>query len=254
MLAGAADALVRTFFAPGCAACDGLLDHPLASPVCDGCWALIRPLTPPLCVRCGDTLAPERAAGPECARCRGGPRVLALARSAGAYDGALREILHAFKFHRRRALAAPLAAMVRQAAGDVLASADAVVPVPLHPWRALQRGFNQADDLARLLDLPVRRALWRTRHRPPQASLPASERHANVDAAFRASPLSRRLRNRRVVLVDDVMTTGATLEACARVLLDAGVRRVSAVTVARAVRAPLLPHRPPHPPSRDRRR
>ena len=175
---------------------------------------------------------------------------MALSRSAGVYDGSLRRIVHAFKYDGRRVLAPRLAALMREAGADLLAGADAVIPVPLHPWRALRRGFNQADDLARALGPPVWRVLRRTRHGPPQAALPAARRHANVRAAFALrldKPWSaRRLRNRSVVLVDDVMTTGATLEACARVLTAAGVRRVIALTAARAVAGPPRP-RPPTP-------
>jgi ComF family protein len=172
-----------------------------------------------------------------------------LARSAGRYDGSLRLIIHAFKYEGRRALAAPLAALMREAGSDLLAAADAVVPVPLHPWRGLTRGFNQADDLARHLGLPVWRVLWRRRGGPAQAGLPAARRHANVRAAFGLNRLSLavqrdRLRNRTIVLIDDVMTTGATLEACGRVLADTGVRSVVALTAARAqARAPR--RRPP---------
>ena len=161
---------------------------------------------------------------------------MAIARSAARYEGSVRLILHAFKYGGCRLLAAPLAALMRTAAEDWLHDADAVVPVPLHPLRAWRRGFNQADDLARHLGVPVWRALRRARHGPPQAGLPAAQRHANVRAAFavRRGPPAWRLRNRVVVLVDDVMTTGATLEACAAVLRDSGVRSVSALTVARA--------------------
>jgi ComF family protein len=243
MLAAAGNALIRTFFAPPCAACSAPLARPLAGPICEACWLGVAHLMPPLCVRCGDGLLGWQDPSPECPRCRTHQPVLSLARSAGAYEGALREIVHAFKFRRRRALAAPLAALVREAAGEVIAAADVAVPVPLHPIRALQRGFNQADDLARRLGLPVRRPLWRVRHRPPQSRLSEDARLAGVRRVFVAAPSARLLRNRSVLLVDDVMTTGATLEACARVLLEAGVRRVSAVTVARAVR--VRPSTPP---------
>ena len=163
-----------------------------------------------------------------------------MARSVGRYDGSLRRIVHALKYDKRRLLAEPLGALLREAGADVLAGADAVVPVPLHPLRAWQRGFNQSDDLARELRLPVWPVLARTRHGPPQAGLPAARRHANVRAAFGISRLGgwrfrRRLFNATVVLIDDVMTTGATMEACGRVLREAGVRRVRALTVARAV-------------------
>ena len=105
-----------------------------------------------------------------------------------------------------------------------------------------QRRGRFNPDLARELGLPVWRDLRRTRHGPPQASLPATARPDNVRSVFRAGFGCRRLRNRTIVLVDDVMTTGATVEACAGALLDAGVRRVSAVTVARALRARPAPH------------
>ena len=110
-------------------------------------------------------------------------------------------------------------AAIRAADVQSVVELDAVIPVPLHPFRAMQRGFNQSDDLARELGLPVWRVLCRVRHGPPQATLPAARRNANVRAAFRLSwhrHLAVRvlpalhLRNRVVVLIDDVMTTGET--------------------------------------------
>jgi len=120
-----------------------------------------------------------------------------------------------------------------------LKGANAVIPVPLSRRRALTRGFNQADDLARLLGPPVWRLLRRRRHGLPQAGLPASARHANVRGAYGLSwlvhrPFPRRLRGTTVVLIDDVMTTGATLEECAKVVQAAGVASVRALTIARA--------------------
>ena len=129
---------------------------------------------------------------------------------------------------------------MRQAGSDLLSDADCVVPVPLHPWRRLMRGFNQAADLAACLERPVVLALWRTRATAPQTGLTAAGRRRNVRGAFSLSPLlSQRVRDamlvdRVVVLVDDVRTTGATLEACARVLKDAGAREVRALTTALA--------------------
>lgn len=185
--------------------------------------------------------------------------MLACARSAGVFEGSLRQIVHALKFRGHRSLARPLAYRMREAGADVLAGAEAVVPVPLHWQRQRERGFNQAEDLARALGLPVARVLERRRMTAPQSGLPAARRHANVRDAFavrgtaaralmaRWAPASwqpagggwPRVRDRIVgrclVLVDDVATTGATLEACARVLLEAGAREVRAVTAARAV-------------------
>ena len=121
---------------------------------------------------------------------------------------------------------------------DVLRGANAAVPVPLHPSRRRERGFDQASDLARHVGLPVVHALRRIRPTAVQASLPAARRHGNVRGAFAARSAVATLNGRSVVLVDDVSTTGATLEACARALAEAGVREVRALTAARVVSAP----------------
>lgn len=176
----------------------------------------------------------------QCPRCRRASTPLSAGRSAGYYDGTLRDILHAFKYDGRRTLARPLAAIIRAAGADLLRDANCVVPVPLHPFRRLRRGFNQAGELAAHLRTPVLHALWRTRATAPQTGLHAAARRRNVAGAFTLSPLISRtsqrafLDDRVVVLVDDVHTTGATLNACAAVLLAAGAREVRALTVARA--------------------
>ena len=230
----AADGVLAVVFAPRCAACDHLLDAPTRGPVCEACWASLRPLAPPLCDRCGDQIPSWRTtslAGGLCARCR----------AFGSYDGQLRLIIHALKYDKRRSLARRLALLMRERGADVLADADCLVPVPLH-WRRLRvRGFNQAADLAAGLGLPVARALRRVRPTRPQAELPASRRYHNLRGAF--APARRPGRRRAVVgkcvvLVDDVFTTGATLDGCARVLKAAGAREVRALTVARAVSRP----------------
>ena len=229
--------------APRCAACSAVLDAPLDGPVCALCWARIPMLLPPYCRTCGDPLASWRivsAALEQCPRCRRGATLLSAGRSAGHYDGTLRDILHAFKYDGRRTLGRPLAAMIGAAGRDILCDADCVVPVPLHPWRRLRRGFNQAGELAANLKRHVLHALWRTRPTAPQTGLHAAARRRNVTAAFSLSPMIGRrsrqafLENRVLVLVDDVRTTGATLNACAAVLLAAGAREVRALTVARA--------------------
>jgi ComF family protein len=121
---------------------------------------------------------------------------------------------------------------MRGAGRQVLADCDCVVPVPLHPWRRVRRGFNQARDLAERLDRPVVDALWRVRATPSQMSLGAATRHTNVRGAFVVSPFHPVARC--MVLVDDVRTTGATLDECAKVLRRAGAREVRALTVALA--------------------
>ena len=156
-------------------------------------------------------------------------------RAIGAYDGALRAIVHALKYDGRRSLAKPLACLMRQRGADVLDGAACVIPVPLHPSRKRQRGFNQAKDLSRQLGVPVVSALRRVRATATQTGLPAAQRHHNMRDAFAPAGSARRLAGAVVVLVDDVSTTGATLESCARVLKEAGVSEVRALTAARVV-------------------
>jgi ComF family protein len=241
IVADMADALLSVLFAAPCAACGELLDRPTRGPVCDECWRSVLPLTPPLCETCGDPLASWRAIGvprDRCPRCRRGHRHVDRALAVGAYDGTLRLIVHALKYDGRRSLARPLAALMRQRGADVLGGADAVVPVPLHRSRRCQRGFNQASDLAAHLGLPVIHALRRVRATRSQAELPAARRHGNVRGAFAATPQAAALRASVVVLIDDVSTTGATLEACARSLKEHGVAQVRALTAARVVARP----------------
>jgi ComF family protein len=239
-LTAAIDAVLAVTLSPACASCDQPLEHPAQGAVCAGCWQSILPLTPPLCDRCGDPLHTWRAAPPSepCTRCRRIKPIISRARAIGSYDGALRAIVHALKYDGRRSVAAPLGALMRARGADVLAGAACVVAVPLHHRRRRERGFNQADDLARQLRLPVVRALRRSKPTAAQTALPAARRHQNVRGAFMATRGAQALDGKVVVLVDDVCTTGATLEACARVLKDAGAAEVRAITAARVVRSP----------------
>lgn len=150
----------------------------------------------------------------------------------------MKEIIHALKYERRRSISPRLAALMRESGAPLLRDAAIVVPVPLHPRREYERGFNQAEDLAMHLGLPVMKLLTRVRHTQSQIELPKHQRQQNVTDAFAfADPGSRIPVPAIVVLVDDVSTTGSTLEACARVLKKAGVREVRALTAARVVNA-----------------
>lgn len=238
------DGLLAAVLAPACAACSTPLDRPSSGPVCEVCWDRIDTLRAPLCRTCGSPLAAPPCGEPDvgggrCPSCRRhGPTALDTTRAAGRYDGSLRHIVHAFKYEGRRTIAKRLGALVRRAGVGVLEDAACAVPVPLHPWRHLRRGFNQASDLARTLDVPVVHALWRTRATQPQTGLTAGGRHRNVRGAFAVSPLLSRATRRQmllgrvVILVDDVRTTGATLEECARILKAHGAEEVRALTVA----------------------
>jgi ComF family protein len=221
------------------------------SAVCAACWQAIARWSPPWCARCGQPLAGWRPAADVCGRCRRIATALPV-RVVGPYEGRLRDVLHAFKYDGRRSLAQTLAALVRAQAADLLATADVLVPVPLHRARRRARGFNQAHDLAVALGgPPVVAALRRIRATTAQTSLTAAARRRNVRGAFAIAPAGCRrgcwsartregatiaaIEGRVVVLIDDVITTGATLDACAGVLRAAGAAEVRAVTVARAV-------------------
>jgi ComF family protein len=229
------DALIGVLLAPCCACCRTPLDHPTRGAVCAACWSSIPPLADPLCETCGDALPSWRVpdgADRRCSRCRRTGRVISRGRSIGAYEGALRDVLHALKYDHRRSVGRPLGALMARAGAVVLEGADLAVPVPLHFSRQYMRGFNQAAELAAHVGLPVVHALRRTRATVTQTDLPEGLRHQNVKGAFalRKSIPSGAI----VVVVDDVSTTGATVDACARVLLDAGAGEVRALTAARA--------------------
>ena len=237
-ICNSADALLSVLLAPSCAACESPLEHPTSGPVCASCWTSILPLTPPLCDQCGDPLPAWRTISvplARCPRCRRTTRLVDRSRAIGAYDGALRAIVHALKYEGRRSLARPLGRLMRRRGADVLDGAACVIPVPLHPSRRRQRGFNQAVDLSRRLQMPIVPALRRVRATATQTGLPAAQRQRNLRDAFAVTRAAGGLAGEVVVLVDDVSTTGATLEACARVLRQAGVREVRALTAARVV-------------------
>ena len=201
--------------------------------LCAECRGDIELLRPPLCPRCGLPTAQGRL----CLRCQRASLQIDGVRSVAFFEGPMREAVHRLKYSNSRGLAAPLGEMMVSYWRDVHLPADVIVPVPLHTRRLRERGYNQAALLARELgkgvDLPVlERALIRVRDTPPQVDLSAEERKANVREAFHCP--DGRLAGKSVLLVDDVYTTGATLEACGLALRQRGVRTVWALTLARA--------------------
>lgn len=259
-----ADLVLSTLLAPPCAVCGSVLRHPLEGAVCETCWLSVRRITPPVCDACGGPLPSFQSAiatGGRCHACQSFPSAIARARALGDYEGVLRDVVHALKYSHRRSVVPRLASMMRAAGRDVLAGADALVPVPLHPRRRRARGFNQARLLADAIGPPVWDVLQRVRHTTPQVELPADARRTNVEDAFAIGRMAEAttsglrtigwrfvrktgalapasIHDRILVLVDDVTTTGATLEACARVLKEAGAREVRALTAARVASEP----------------
>lgn len=236
-------------FPPFCPLCAERLGPARRDPLCGRCWLGLERIAVPGCRRCGlpfgafaGEVATEAAASGGrglCAACRRHRPTFAYARAAARYGAHVREALHAFKFGGRRALAAPLGDLVAElGSGLPLPALDVIVPVPLHPRRERERGFNQSWLLARRVG-----AAWQVTARgdvltrriatAPQTALGAEARRLNVDGAFHVKR-PELVAGRHVVLVDDIMTTGATAGACARVLREAGAATVGVVTVARA--------------------
>jgi ComF family protein len=247
-LTGVGDALVSVFFPAGCRICDRLLTGASRVPICGDCLSSFVLAQGIACEICGRPLAawtpkPERTL--LCPACVDKTFAFDRARSFAMYDGALVDAILLLKLEQIAPLgtwfAERLAEVVRSE-GNAMA-ADVVVPVPLHRHRERERGYNQAAllsrPLAKCLHLPHKAVLLvRTRARPGKRILTLEERWESVRGAFATRPGSQ-VDNLRVLLVDDVLTTGATLDACARALRDAGAKSVLGLTVARAVRNPM---------------
>jgi ComF family protein len=207
-------------------------------------WAKVAFIAEPLCDGCGAPF--EYDEGERCAACLARPRAFARARAAVLYDEASRDLILQFKHADRTDLARLLGGWVSRAADELLAEADAVAPVPLHRSRLLARRYNQAAEIARplarrhgLTFLPD--ALVRSKRTESQAGKSGSGRRRNVAGAFTVPAGRRRqVEGRRILLIDDVLTTGATAEACARALLAAGARAVDLAVVARVREAASL--------------
>jgi competence protein ComFC len=251
-LAEAGDAVVSVFFPAGCRICERLLTRASRVPICEECFASFKALPRRICEVCGALLlagfwgaqggAEERLV---CRLCADKTYAFERARSYAVYEGELVRAILLLKFEDMAPLGAwfaeRLAEVVRREP-EVL-EADIVVPVPLHREREKERGYNQADliarPLAKRLKLPHKAVLlMRTRPRPDKQVLSLEERWESVRGAFATRPGSQ-VDKLRVLLVDDVLTTGATLDACARALREAGAKSVIGLTVARAIRGPM---------------
>jgi ComF family protein len=202
-------------------------------------WSRITFLDDPVCDGCGSAMPFDSGAVERCVLCLARPRAFGRARAACVYDEHSRDLILKLKHADRTDLSGLLARWLSRAAAPLLEQADAIAPVPMHPGRLLRRRYNQAAEIARPLArasgvayLPD--ALVRQRDTVSQGGKSASGRRRNVAAAF-IVPEARRHRviGRKIVLVDDVLTTGATAEGCARALLAAGAAEVTLAVVAR---------------------
>jgi ComF family protein len=229
------DPLLAIVFPSACPACGRLLTHPRRGPLCEPCWASL-PRHRAVACRCGLPLPPGLSV---CGRCRRKRQPFASGASLGPYEGSLRLVVHELKYAGRRRAAGRLAEALLEdpAVRALVETSDVLVPVPLHPRRLRERGFNQSALLAAEVARRAARpacvdALVRRLDSLPQAGLSAAARRKNVRDAF-AVRRRAAVDGRVVTLVDDVVTTGATALACARRLEEAGAREVRLLAVAR---------------------
>jgi ComF family protein len=233
-------AFLDILFPPRCHYCKAFIADAGAIHLCAPCLDACKLIRSPLCKTCGMPFLTEGGDDHLCGGCITEPPRFTAARAAALFDGPVRELIHRFKYNNRVQLCRPLGLLTVQQLGPFAeaASADLVIPVPLHPKRLRQRGFNQAillgEILARQWRLPLsRRNLQRIRWTEPQINLSATERVANVRGAFAVADHSL-LKGKRIILVDDVYTTGSTVAECARVLFKVDAAEVFVITVARA--------------------
>ncbi len=236
--------LFSAIFPDECRVCESPLQEISRVPVCFKCLHAPKPLIADyFCASCRTPFLNDAPLDENglCGLCRRGVNGFDLAYSFGAYEDELRKLIHLFKYQKIKTLAKPL--------GDFLVRSipldqrfDLVTPMPLHWLRQLERGFNQSELLARplakRLNVPLSSALLRARATPSQAGLTHAKRRANVAGAFRVSNREK-LAGKRILLVDDVLTTGATAGAAAAALKRAGAKHVTVLTLARVDRRPL---------------
>lgn len=245
-LTGAGRLALDWLLPPLCLACR----HPVGDhgALCPACWRGVAFISPPVCDRLGTPLPYDLGPGALSPAAIARPPAFDRARAAFRFDEIGRALIHGLKYGDRLELARPLAGWMARAGDDLLEGADALVPVPLHWTRLVGRRFNQAAELARHLSArtgiahaPL--ALKRARRTVHQVGLSRAERLENVAGAFRVpEEAEATVRGRALILVDDVFTTGATIEAAARTLRRAGAARIDVLTAARVVDGPFAVH------------
>lgn len=232
-------ALLDLLLPPRCHICRAVIDGSDALHICHDCHGRLPFISSPVCSICG---VPFNGTGDDhpCGRCLTDPPRYSAARSALCYAGSCRDLIHGFKYSGRAHLRRPLGLLTAHSLAPFIAQCapDILLPVPLHKKRLQMRGFNQAVLLGEVLSsqwhIPLlRQELIRTRCTPPQVELDRNDRLHNLKEAF-SVPNPAAVAEKRVLLVDDVVTTGSTFQECASTLLKAGAAAVFAVSVAHA--------------------
>jgi len=239
-LARATLPLKLVVFPSCCKICGQFLESPEEKVVCQDCFEQVEIHRGEVCQVCGRLFYFREGQPLICQECLKDQPFFTRHRAAAAYAGVLKQLIILFKYHGHESLKKPLARLLlkNQEVQEILESVDLVIPVPLHPSREKERGFNQAEllaeEIARKIGKPVARGvLIKTRKTLAQVSLEAEDRKHNLKGAF-AVKKPGKITGRKVLLVDDVFTTGSTSQECARILLEAGASEVRVVTLARA--------------------
>ena len=238
LLAGLGRFGLDALYPPTCLACRAATGE--SGALCAACWRAMRFIERPFCDRLGTPFEQDLGEGLLSPQAIADPPVFRRARAVARFeDGPARRLAHRLKYSDRGELAAPLGAWMARAGADVLAEADAVVPTPLHAMRLWTRRFNQAAALASAVAERAGKPfepqwLQRVKATRSQVGLSREQRARNVQGAFRAAP-GAPIKGRRIVLVDDVLTSGATANAAARALLRAGASDVDLLVFARVV-------------------
>src|SRR5207237_547870 len=229
---------------PLCAACREAV---ASNGLCAACWSKLAFIAPPYCERLGIPFPFDPGPGVLSMEAIADPPAYRRARAAVRYDDIARKLVHAFKYGDRLDLAPTMGRWMTNAGRELLAEADAIVPVPLHWRRQWARRFNQSASLGEVIGKAsgvgvAHTALKRIKATPQQVGLSQAERAQNVQGAFRVPPAAKAaVAGRKLLLVDDVLTSGATVDACSRALLRAGAVQVDVLVFARVVAAVRTP-------------
>ncbi len=222
-----------------CPICKTLTDESPA--LCAACWKTLHFVSPPFCRSCAYPLEISDVPMPLCGKCAMNPLDLDATRTALVYDHYSKFLIMRYKHGNDLYLASIFTKWLQQFGEDLIQNADLIVPVPLHPRRLFKRGYNQAailsNRLSHLTGIPTNPCLLeRTHHTPSQGHLTPKARQENLKGAFAVSKkYTASIKGQRILLVDDVMTTGTTLNECAKALKKGGATEVTALVLARAI-------------------
>ncbi|MEQ1789587.1 MAG: ComF family protein [Rickettsiales bacterium] len=232
--------ILNLLFPPQCLNCD--VRVPTHGTLCLPCWQQIGFISDPMCECCGLPFDYDIGEHALCASCLQTRPAYGRARAAFRYDEHSRKLITRFKYADQTQLAKIYGTWLAKAGGEIIAQTDIIIPVPLHYWRFVHRRFNQSALLAQVVSrktglkyLP--NGIKRTRHTTPQTGLTRKQREKNVKGAFIIPPrYAEKIKGRNILLIDDVITTGSTIEQCTKILLKAGAAQVNVLTLARTVK------------------